>query len=492
MTHFDRIARGLILLYVLVASCGGELSLWVRLPEWPAEATALSVVPWLNGVKQSEITVPSESPGFVVALPVGVTGEIRLQIDALDKDGCRVGTAEVKEALGLALRATREKAAQIVMLPEPICTLSLELPKDLSIAADSSPGLMCSAVQVCGMRSVRCEAEAPKASMINFKLEFDPHQYAKVDVTGANCTEEGSCYIAMNQRQNIHGELTVRECSPDGFCVYKPTKQENALRSVWGTDANNVWAVGTAGTILKWNGRVWSLQLSNTSNTLYGVWGTDPSNVWAIGSSGTILQWDGREWKITTVGTDSLYGVWGTSASNVWAVGANGTILHWDGAIWTSGTSGTEDLHSVWGSDANNVWAVGNHGTTITKGSGDTWTEKSSFGQQDIVSVWGSDANHVWATTTPGYIFRWELGEWKSQYSSGSGTYSDTLYGVWTIDAGSAWAVGKGGVILNFDGINWSAMKSGITNKYLFSVWGNSASDIWVVGAAGTMLRRRL
>ena len=66
--------------------------------------------------------------------------------------------------------------------------------------------------------------------------------------------------------------------------------QGNALRRIWGKDANNTWAVGDNGTILKWNGSSWSSQSSGTTQDLYGVWGSDANNVWAVGYNGTIIK----------------------------------------------------------------------------------------------------------------------------------------------------------------------------------------------------------
>lgn len=45
------------------------------------------------------------------------------------------------------------------------------------------------------------------------------------------------------------------------------------------------------GAIQKWNGTIWSSQNSGTTQALYGVWGTDANNVWAVGDSGTILHY---------------------------------------------------------------------------------------------------------------------------------------------------------------------------------------------------------
>ena len=76
----------------------------------------------------------------------------------------------------------------------------------------------------------------------------------------------------------------------DGTWVWEnPLPQGNNLEGVWASDASNVWAVGDAGTILKWNGSVWNGQSSGTTNLLVSIWGSDANNVWAVGIGGTIL-----------------------------------------------------------------------------------------------------------------------------------------------------------------------------------------------------------
>ena len=46
-----------------------------------------------------------------------------------------------------------------------------------------------------------------------------------------------------------------------------------------------------------------SLAYDSTRETLYGVWGSGPKDVFAVGSNGTILHYDGRAWKPLTSGT---------------------------------------------------------------------------------------------------------------------------------------------------------------------------------------------
>src|ERR1700712_1332299 len=61
-------------------------------------------------------------------------------------------------------------------------------------------------------------------------------------------------------------------CSPDGWCWKNPLPQGGLLLAVFGKDRNNVWAVGTLGTIIKYDGTTWNSQLSDTTRHLYAVW----------------------------------------------------------------------------------------------------------------------------------------------------------------------------------------------------------------------------
>jgi hypothetical protein len=101
---------------------------------------------------------------------------------------------------------------------------------------------------------------------------------------------------------------------------------------VWGIDAGNVWAVGTAGAIMRWNGSSWDLQESNTTSDLHAVWASAPNDAWAVGSGGTIVHWNGTEWQPVASGTSTdLLSIWGSSASDIWAVGSvdSGIILRY-------------------------------------------------------------------------------------------------------------------------------------------------------------------
>ncbi len=60
---------------------------------------------------------------------------------------------------------------------------------------------------------------------------------------------------------------------------------------MWGTDANNTWAIGDRGTIFKGSVGGWARRSSGTDKTLLlGVWGSSASDLWVVGEFGTILR----------------------------------------------------------------------------------------------------------------------------------------------------------------------------------------------------------
>jgi hypothetical protein len=99
---------------------------------------------------------------------------------------------------------------------------------------------------------------------------------------------------------------------------------------------------------------------------LTAIWGSGPNDIWAMGSSGACIRWNGSNWSSFMVdNSTSISGLWGSSASDIWAVGGD-TVLHWNGSAWMRSTAAPNvNLRSVWGSSASDVWAVGDKGTVL-------------------------------------------------------------------------------------------------------------------------------
>jgi uncharacterized protein YjdB len=134
--------------------------------------------------------------------------------------------------------------------------------------------------------------------------------------------------------------------------------------------AGELYAVGEAGTIL----HDWVPEAAGvTTANLEGIWGEPrlgvvPSLLYAVGTGGTILRWDEASWSAMTSGTTAnLSSVTGASVErDVYAVGEGGKILRFDGAAWAPMASGTTaNLSAAWTAPDGDVYAVGTGGTIL-------------------------------------------------------------------------------------------------------------------------------
>ena len=102
----------------------------------------------------------------------------------------------------------------------------------------------------------------------------------------------------------------------------------NRLYYAWGLSASDVYVIGWH-ELLHYDGSSWNPAVS-TSIDLRGIWGSAADDIFAVGISGRIIHFDGTTWREMTSGTTEHFygGVWGTSRSNVYAVGDDGTIMH--------------------------------------------------------------------------------------------------------------------------------------------------------------------
>jgi len=115
------------------------------------------------------------------------------------------------------------------------------------------------------------------------------------------------------------------------------TQSQVALESVWGSSADDVWAVGRSGTIRRFRAgdARWEIVPSPTTATLHRVWGSGPNDVWMVGDGGTIIHFDGTTLAPSTALFPNEYrptlrGVWGSGPDDVWIVG-EAIVLHYTG-----------------------------------------------------------------------------------------------------------------------------------------------------------------
>lgn len=152
-----------------------------------------------------------------------------------------------------------------------------------------------------------------------------------------------------------------------GF-VAVPTDTRSALFGVAAVEGS-VFAVGAGGTIRRYI-RVddrFTAMASPTRALLYAAWGDRASNVYAVGSGGTLLHFDGSSWQSLATDTkQSLLDIWGSGPQDIYVVGSGGLVLHFDGKTWARVETGTRaNLYGVHGRGPGDVFAVGEGGVVL-------------------------------------------------------------------------------------------------------------------------------
>ncbi|HET6351713.1 MAG TPA: YCF48-related protein [Coriobacteriia bacterium] len=333
---------------------------------------------------------------------------------------------------------------------------------------------------------------------------------------------------------------------------HNQTPQGNSLRATTWIDANNGWAVGTAGVVLKTSdgGRSWIAQDARTTRDLFGSTFVDASTGWVVGASGLVEKTldGGTSWTAQSAGTANLRGIsFGNSSTGVavgdvdsggfstvryttdggttwrsssatttvdmtavqmlspttgWATGGSGMLLKTTdgGATWTRVTLGTSAALTSVSFEPNGVvgYVVGNAvGTSWTMykttNSGSTWTAVTTLGTTGAVnlySVSAASSTHAVVVGANGTI-RWTsdgTATWTTQSQNGIGPTA--LRNVRMFSTTSAYAVGDLGAMFYTAsaGRHWFTLLPGSDARW------NDSSFItpdagWVVGENGTIGR---
>jgi photosystem II stability/assembly factor-like uncharacterized protein len=262
-----------------------------------------------------------------------------------------------------------------------------------------------------------------------------------------------------------------------------------SLNAIWGTSADHVVAVGEDGTILFYNGSAWIPQTSNTFEILNDVWGSSATDIYAVGFQRTVVHYDGTAWSVVTVpvGFEPLRSVWGSGPNDVYATGLGKDLLHYDGTAWNPiATGSTFALTAVWGTAADDVFAVGGNGA-VAHYDGTTWTNIDVGEPLIAQTVWGTATNDVYVMGYPtgeaSQAYHWDGLSW-SPVEVHSRKEIDAVFGV----DGAVVAVGWGGTIHEKAGDEFLAVAGGMTVDLEDVCVSASGSDAFAVGELGTIL----
>lgn len=304
-------------------------------------------------------------------------------------------------------------------------------------------------------------------------------------------------------------ELTcdqVAWCSSD-----TGVSRDDRFTKIWGSSATDVWAIGSRGIAVHWDGSTWKPFSLPVKATFFALWGSGPNDIWTASDTQTIFHTEGFkngtvEWVSKPASFVDYYSkvvgaIWGSGPNDVRVGGGECSTTSWpqhtgnmllrlpvdDGEehdhetdagdagapnldwVPVAGYSGT--VNGIWGSSATNVWALIDNRQTISNYEGmDFEAGKTIHGTPPA----SPDVDTLSDTLA------WESVDSQSAY---------VLRGIWGSSESDVWAVGDHGTIRHItpSDSRWQIVESPTTVS-LRAIWGTGPNDIWVVGDAGTIL----
>ena len=116
------IVTACLLLALFGAGCG-DPSLFVSVDGIPAEVAALRVRTILNGqTAPDNQTLSQGTTQFIVRLPTGASGQVHLDIEGVDGQGCVLAQGSTDDAVPTGLRRYIERTVTLMAVSTTSCT----------------------------------------------------------------------------------------------------------------------------------------------------------------------------------------------------------------------------------------------------------------------------------------------------------------------------------------------------------------------------------
>lgn len=362
---------------------------------------------------------------------------------------------------------------------------------------------------------------------------------AAVLLVAASCADDGTDESAVSDAGDegmvLDAEVVAdagadaNPCSSAGLCITPVSIDPTVtLRAVWGSSANDVYAVGSAGTIVHYDGKAWETGFPSEPDgsadfPIRSVWLSRPDDVWI--ADGLRIRhgtgWMGPAATTWTFYDDNQAGggvgfVSGTTDA-VWigrSQPSNFNALEWCTG-WTGATPiGLQGLslpNPVYGVLAvtiprpDELWALSaftdNAVFRVSRNSGDggppSGWQIDSFAPRTIAplrGIWASE-NATWVVGEGGNVRRLTEAEAATTqtFELVASPVTVPLNGIYGFADDDVWAVGEESTVLHWDGKTWTRLetpfdgRSEVDRPALSAVWGSSPTDVWAVGT-GTIL----
>lgn len=497
----------LALLLLTVFSCGkAGPFVSLRVAGLPPETAKLRVSATFRGMPQTrEITIAAGQTGQEVPVTFDFPADAfdTLSVTAEATDGaCVLARKEVSVSLD-ENRFYDAGTAQLEPQPLAMCsfttfqlTVNVNPPAGGSVVSDV-PGIDCGS---------SCKANFRPNSQVTLTARtVRGYRFMGwLPATCASAQDPMRCTLTMDQAKTV--AVTYELCQ-GMWCSEGPAGNTAALRAVWGTSLNNIFAVGDSGTLLHYDGTDWRSEpnpadpASGSPQILRGVGGPKTGTPISVvtGDAGTVMTSTGTWGKVNVNTAESFNAVGGQNATNLYAIGNKGQVRRRksDGSWFTPPTPAfttappSVDLFAITplSGGNNRSLLVGANGFCTFVDLAGLLSDQMQFSNQNcqagskaLYGAWFG-ANLGFVVGDQGFIASYNGSNFTAVAASPT---QKPLRAVWGGADTLVYAVGDGGTILKYDGM-WKSDTSPTTQD-LYGIWGLPNGHFFAVGAGGTIL----
>jgi hypothetical protein len=233
--------------------------------------------------------------------------------------------------------------------------------------------------------------------------------------------------------------------------------------------------------IAHYDGSEWTNESIPDVPALRAIWGSAANDIYAAGEHGAILHFNGSTWDALHSPTCKRIGdIWGSGASDIYAVGDDGLVLHSNGATWASIGKNSPDEHTrvIWAESANR-FALANYldcGTVYFYKDGSWITSKmpvdatSDLYQFELTvnALGGTTLDDMWAAMDRG-MFHYDGNEWKEYDVT---DFDVSIRTIWVPDSPAPPIAGGRNAIFEFNGYKWNRTLDTSPDRAV-ALWGS-------------------
>lgn len=484
---------GTLLAVLPLGSCGKSAGPFVTvlLSNFPPDTKVVTLGVSVAGeTKQQPFSGNDTLSLITVEFPVGTRGDTLFTAQTTLADGCVLGSGSS------SLTIDEDKAYDLTLpiVQEPLSKCGLSNVKLTVKKSGTAQGLITSAPI-----GVQCDSSCTQQT-----VEFRPGTQLKLSamLTGddefvgwsGGCTGTMTdCSFTLNADTTV--TATLNKCQ--GFCPLPATGVSSDLYAVWGASSSAMYAVGAAGTIVKYDGTAWSTMASGVTTNLRSISAPrdNTATILVAGDSGTLLQLGGSTWskfgtappnfQITAVGANKYL-------SSLFIAGGGGSYYVWDGkSKWgvPFGYGNSKNLTGISfmpGSDEHFMSGAAGLLVRYVPGGIPIYPGQTTNTSANLNAVWAG-TTAIYMVGDGGTIVKRQAGSGQDGVAMPSGTTAN-LRSVWGANDQNIFVVGDGGTVLKGDGTTWTKLPAR-TIRTLYGVAGADTSTIFAVGEAGTALR---